>query len=84
MILTNWIRFSNKFPVKANITAIMPQTIINNFDIIRYCFFDLFSLLVLYKSINVVEARAFNSDAVELIAAEKITANKRPTKPVGK
>ncbi len=48
-------------------------------------FFTLFSFtFLLYKSIAVVLANAFNSDAVEDIAADKITANNKPINPLGK
>jgi len=40
--------------------------------------------ILLYKSIVVVEAKAFNSEAVEDIAADRITARSKPTKPLGK
>ncbi len=39
---------------------------------------------LMYKSMIVVEANAFNSEAVEDIAAEKITANKSPIRPCGR
>ena len=41
-------------------------------------------VFLLYKSITEVEANAFNSDAVEDMAADKITANSKPIKPLGK
>ena len=40
--------------------------------------------LRLYKSIAVVDANAFNSDAVLLIAADKITAKSKPIRPLGR
>ena len=84
-MFTNWIKLSARYATQAMAIANMPQNTVNILVVFTVSIsVDLFFLFLLYRSIVVVVANAFNSLAVEDIAALKITAINKPIKPLGK
>ena len=84
IIFTSCIRLSNRLATLATRIAKIPHAKVNHLVATTKCLSDFTDTFLLYKSMVVVEARAFNSDAVDDIAADNITANNKPIKPRGK
>ena len=64
--------------------AIPPHKSVKPCEALTRCAGDFSPTLRWYRSTVVVAARALSSEAVELIAAERITASNKPTIPWGK
>ena len=64
--------------------AKIPQPKVNSFEAFTISFSECLPVFRLYKSIEVKVANALISEAVDDIAADKITANNNPINPFGK
>lgn len=84
MILTSWMRFSKRLATQATLIAIIPQANVNHLEAFTICSSVFAEVFLLYKSMVVVDPKAFNSLEVLDMAALKITANNKPIKPRGK
>ncbi len=84
-MFTNCIKLSARYATQAIPIANNPQNTVNILVVFTVIIsLDFSFLFLLYRSIVVVVANAFNSLAVDDIAALKITAINKPISPLGK